>query len=71
MQLSNNFPLAMQTVVNSWSKICHTLMRAEDGWWESNDDDCDGDEGAYDDMRMEEDDDDQSDGSFFETAPEI
>ena len=51
-------------MVNSWSQICHTLMRAEDGWWKNNDDD-------EEDVTMEEED-YQSDGSYdYETAPQV
>jgi len=58
--LSNQITTATQTVVNSWSQICHTLMRAEDGWWQGNDDE--------DSENM---DDDASNGSaFFETPAE-
>ena len=35
---------ATQTIVNSWSQICHALMQADDGWWLESDDDEDDDE---------------------------
>lgn len=28
--------LAMQTIVNSWTTICQTMMNAEDYWWQDN-----------------------------------
>jgi len=58
--LSHQITTATQTVVNSWSQICHTLMRAEDAWWQGNDDE--------DSESM---DDDASKGTtFFETPAE-
>lgn len=31
----------IQTVVQSWTRICETLMRAPDRWWQSADDEDD------------------------------
>ena len=57
-----NFPLllAAQTIVNSWSRICHTLAQADDAWWLESDDDDDDDEYGVDD-----------DAAYFETPAEM
>jgi hypothetical protein len=46
--------IAIQTVVNSWTAICNTVMNAEDFWWQDKNDE-EGEEAldvAHDDQEV-------------------
>lgn len=51
--------IAMQTVVNSWTTICSTIMNAEDYWWQDKSTMEDDDDDDDDEFSIANDDDDE------------